>query len=128
MGLQGTIDVAQTVLPTADHKQRRRPRKRHGISLSSAPLRERVADQTRSDCLPAQPRLSHRRADAARGLPDNWISLHDPSVQLGRVRNFVPGRSKRGRNELPQSRIFLAALCRMHATLRLPKGGTMVDA
>jgi protoporphyrinogen oxidase len=65
--------------------------------ISSAPIRDLVAAIS-----PTPISLLHARAlayrdfltvalvcrRAARDLPDNWIYIHDPSVQVGRIQNF----------------------------------------
>jgi hypothetical protein len=79
MGLQGTIDVAQTIAlkraaakpPTANHRDDGAREKRHGIWSARAPVRElaariKPAPISLPDRLPALARLSHGRADGAR--------------------------------------------------------------
>ncbi|NEU12635.1 NAD(P)/FAD-dependent oxidoreductase [Methylobacterium sp. BTF04] len=64
--------------------------------ISSAPLRELVASITPTPISTFNARALQYRdfltvaliARTDRDFPDNWIYIHDPSVQVGRVQNF----------------------------------------
>jgi protoporphyrinogen oxidase len=64
--------------------------------ISSAPLRELVGSLSPAPISTFQARALQYRdfltvaliARSDRNFPDNWIYIHDPSVQVGRVQNF----------------------------------------
>jgi len=67
--------------------------------ISSAPITQLVsALQPRPVCYDAAMSLKYRDfitvaliapTSAARDFPDNWIYIHDPSVKVGRIQNFL---------------------------------------
>jgi len=67
--------------------------------ISSAPITELVcALQPRPACQAAAMSLKYRDfitvaliapTSAAQDFPDNWIYIHDPSVKVGRIQNFL---------------------------------------
>ena len=67
--------------------------------ISSAPITELIASiDPRPDCIDQAKALHYRdhitvalitKADSTRAFPDNWIYIHDPSVKVGRIQNFL---------------------------------------
>jgi protoporphyrinogen oxidase len=67
--------------------------------ISSAPITELVGSiDPRPDCAPQAAALRYRdfitvalitRKESAQDFPDNWIYIHDPSVKVGRIQNFL---------------------------------------
>jgi protoporphyrinogen oxidase len=67
--------------------------------ISSAPITEMVsAIEPRPACYASAMALKYRDfitvaliapSSAAQDFPDNWIYIHDPSVQVGRIQNFL---------------------------------------
>ena len=67
--------------------------------VSSAPITELVASiEPRPDCTPSAEALRYRdfitvalitRIESTQAFPDNWIYIHDPSVKVGRIQNFL---------------------------------------
>ncbi len=67
--------------------------------ISSAPITELVgAIAPRPDCVENAEALRYRdfitvalitKLESTRSFPDNWIYIHDPSVKVGRIQNFL---------------------------------------
>ena len=67
--------------------------------ISSAPITELVASiDPRPDCTEAARALRYRdfitvalitKVESTQSFPDNWIYIHDPSVKVGRIQNFL---------------------------------------
>ena len=67
--------------------------------ISSAPITELVASiDPRPDCAERAAALRYRdfitvalitKTESAQDFPDNWIYIHDPSVKVGRIQNFL---------------------------------------
>ena len=67
--------------------------------ISSAPITDLVASiDPRPDCAANAQALRYRdfitvalitRLESAKAFPDNWIYIHDPSVKVGRIQNFL---------------------------------------
>ncbi len=67
--------------------------------ISSAPITELVASiDPRPDCTPNAQALRYRdfitvalitKIESTQSFPDNWIYIHDPSVKVGRIQNFL---------------------------------------
>ncbi|MGC1305361.1 MAG: NAD(P)/FAD-dependent oxidoreductase [Caulobacteraceae bacterium] len=67
--------------------------------ISSAPITELVASiDPRPDCTENAQALRYRdfitvalitKVESTKSFPDNWIYIHDPSVKVGRIQNFL---------------------------------------